>query len=873
MTDIGDDGAAMTRPIIPLLTALVSGISCSSLVPIPDLPVQVCLIVSMLLILHGLFYKWSSVHRFALLFSLFTLGILELNLSLHLHVGSGHITKHISDEKLTVEGVVCESPQVSPEKTELIISASRILVNSQYQAVTGRILLTIREPNPFRYGDVIRFQSKLRLPHNFHNPGGFDYVRYLRFRGIMVRGFINDSRDIVTMRRDMGNTFRNRLEQFRDLIRETIMASTSGTEGAIIRAMILGDQNEIPKEVMEKFNRTGTTHIIAISGFNIGIVAVFSLFLVRLFLKSSEYILLRWDITRLSTLCSILVITLYTFIAGLGISVIRASIMVVLFMLAILINRDRDLYNTLAAAAFCILIVTPYSLFDVSFQLSFMAVASLLFLTPKLVALLPPTPVECASQVGKGEFIGFLKRALRAIMIFFFASLSATLGTLPLILLYFNRLSLVTLAANLVVVPILGIIAIPFCLLIVLAAPVSASIADIIIRISAYLVRISLSLVDWFSALPWSSVYVTTPTLLEIGAFYLLIGSVGYWLDQWIGRQDIPPREKLLCWKIIPVCLIFFLFGNAIQLHLRGLQHGILSLTAVDVGQGSAILIRFPGGKRMLVDGGGFFDDTFDVGKYVLAPFLWHERIDRIDVIALTHPHPDHLQGLLFILENFQVREVWTNGQAVDLPLYQSFCDIIQERGMTLKVLSDGSPDVETSGVTIRILNPPSPAPIFPDKGAGHSVPADYHAAERDELSRGPHTIRTGAAYLDEINNGSLVMKLSFGRRSFLLPGDISDTSERRLVQSGSDLSSDVLFVPHHGGVRSSTMPFIEKVKPEVAVISCGFKNVFRFPHPDVIGRFERTRTRVFRTDRHGAVTIETDGNDLITGVFRSGIP
>ncbi len=864
----------MTRPIIPLLTALVLGISCSSLFPIPDFPVQVCLIAALLLVLLGLFKKWERLHRFALLFSLFALGILEMNLSLYPHIGNEHITNVPGDEKITVEGVVCDSPQVSPEKTELIVSASRILANGQYLSISGRLLLTIREPYPFRYGDVIRFQSKLRLPHNFHNPGGFDYERYLRFRGIMVRGFINDSRGIVILRRDMGNPLRSRLERFRDLIRKTILNSASGIEGAIIQAMILGDQKEIPKEVMEKFNRTGTTHIIAISGFNIGIVAFFSLFVIRLFLKYSEYLLLKWNITGISTLFAILIITLYTFIAGLGISVIRASIMVVLFMLAILINRERDLYNTLALAAFCILIITPYSLFDVSFQLSFMAVVSLLFLTPKLTALLPPPPSSGTPTLTERKgLVRHFKWALRAVIIFFFASLSATLGTLPLILLYFNLFSLVTLAANFIIVPILGIIAIPFCLFIVLAVPISALLADIIIRISAQFVRISLSLVDWFAALPWSSVYVTTPTLLEIGAFYLLLGSAGYWLDQWIGRGDVPPQKKLLCWKITPIFLILFFILNGIQLHFRGLQHGILSLTAVDVGQGSAILIRFPGGKRMLVDGGGFFDETFDVGKLVMAPFLWHERIDRIDTVALTHPHPDHLQGLLFILENFHVHEVWTNGQVIDSPLYLSFRRIIRNRGITLKNLSDMTPHIETSGVTIRILNPPSNSVIPPYAAALSPIQADYEATESQEYSPRPNTIRKMSPDLDEINNRSLVIKLSFGRRSFLLPSDISEASEWRLSQSETDLQSDVLFVPHHGSVRSSTMPFIERVKPQVAVISCGLKNVFRVPHPDVIRRFELMQSRVCRTDRDGAVTVMTDGNDLKTTVFRSGIP
>ncbi|MHB8908306.1 MAG: ComEC/Rec2 family competence protein, partial [Syntrophales bacterium] len=481
-----ESDSAMMRPIIPLLTALAAGIAISSLYAIPNLPAEGCLIASLLLVLLGLIRKWASLHRFALFSALFALGILEMNLSLHPQLGADHITKYLGDEKVTVEGLVDDNPRVSPEKTELIVSTSRILADGQYFPVSGRLLLNIREPYPFRYGDFIRFQSKLKLPHNFNNPGGFDYERYLRYRGIIVRGFVNDSSGIVVLRRDKGNPLRSHVERLRDHIRETILSSAPGTEGAVIQAMILGDQKEIPKEVMENFNRTGTTHIIAISGFNIGIVAFFSLFLVRLFMKSSEYLLLKYDIIRISVLFTILVITFYTFVAGLGISVIRASIMVVLFMVAILINRERDLYNTLAIAAFCILVITPYSLFDVSFQLSFMAVLSLLFLTPKLLALLPPLPSTDAPANTVRERLGRqLKSSLRAVTIFFFASLSATLGTLPLILFYFNRLSIISLAANVIIVPILGIIAIPFCLFIVLAVPVSASLADISIRISA----------------------------------------------------------------------------------------------------------------------------------------------------------------------------------------------------------------------------------------------------------------------------------------------------------------------------------------------------------------------------------------------------
>ena len=232
--------------------------------------------------------------------------------------------------------------------------------------MNGRISLdpgasfSMSEPYPFHYGDYIRFQSSIRLPHNFGNPGGFDYEKYLRIRGILARAFVDDAPSrFVVLRRETGNAFRTRIERFRNLIRKSILETSPGTDGKIIQAMILGDQKEIPNEVMEKFNRTGTAHIIAISGFNVGIVAVFALFIIRLFLKSSEYLQLRCNVGRISTLFAILIVIFYTFIAGSGISVVRASIMIVLFLVAILINREGDLYNTLALAALVILIVTP----------------------------------------------------------------------------------------------------------------------------------------------------------------------------------------------------------------------------------------------------------------------------------------------------------------------------------------------------------------------------------------------------------------------------------------------------------------------------------------------------------------------------------
>lgn len=825
----------MQRPLLPLLIAVMAGISSGYIFEMPRLWLLAGLILGLLAILVSLWRGLKYLIMPAAMIVTFVLSILNVNLYLYEKPDPAHIVHHAGPDLLTVEGLISAPPQVFPDKIQLIVSSQRLRINDTVIPVNGKILLNCVTDEPFRYGQIIRFKTKLKIPRSFHNPGGFDYERYLRFKGILVHGFINNPANLIILRENQGQPLWTQLEAFRRHLKTVIRANAGSPDGEIIQAMILGDQKEIPKEIQDQFNRTGTSHIIAISGFNVGIIAFFSILMVRMIMRTSEYLLLRFNITKVSMAISFMPIAIFTFIAGMGISVVRATIMALAFLVAIFLGKDRDLYNTLALAALLILVVSPPSLFDISFQLSFSAVAAILFMTPKLTALIPKPPLE-----GKPRIQLFIYRRLYDIALFMIVSVSATLGTLPLVVFYFNRMSLITLPANLVVVPIMGIMALPVSMTIILAAPFSASLTAWLIKLSALLIEISLFMVEYFASLSWASYYVATPNALEIIVYCLLLLILFGLMDNWTKKRHDPPssrealfrRGRMLTGALAGV--MFFFFGYILYGHLINTQNRDLRITAIDVGQGSSTLVRFPGGKNMLIDGGGFFNDDFDIGRYVVAPFLWHEKIRRIDIVILTHFHPDHLNGLKFIVENFNVGEVWSSGHELNTESFQNFKRIITEKNIPCRLVSAASLPVHIDGVHVRILNPVVPV------------------SKSDDLEN-----------FDETNNLSVVTKLTYGAVGILLPADISEPTEARLIHQGVKITSDVLFVPHHGGLTSSTEPFLESVHPRVAVVSCGKDNIFRLPHPDVLDRYNTRKIRLLRTDRDGAVTVSTDGRDL----------
>ncbi|RPH89583.1 MAG: DNA internalization-related competence protein ComEC/Rec2, partial [Calditrichaeota bacterium] len=543
-------------------------------------------------------------------------------------------------------------------------------------------------------------------------------------------------------------------------------------------------------------------------------------------LKSSEYMMLKFNIIKMATAAAFLPVVIYALVAGMGTTVLRATLMAMAFLLSLLIGKQKDLYNILFGAALIILIIAPESLFEISFQLSFSAVFAILYIVPRLSDLTLPIPSSAPP---------WLQTLSHRIYIFILVSAAATLGTLPIIVFYFNRVSAVTLIANLIAVPLLGMLTLIPAMAFILTSLFSPWLAGFLISAASFFTGIAVAIINWLASWSCSSFGLVKPNLAEITIFYifsfLLIQAVTP--GNRINNQEFLARHPSFVKMALLITMALILADTA-YLVAKNRYSTDLKITAIDVGQGAATLVQLPQGINMLIDGGGFHDSAFDMGRSVIAPFLYAQRIRKIDIVVLTHPHPDHLQGLIYILNNFDVQEAWCTRFKVDDDLGQIWEKTITDRKIKIKYLSSQSLPENISGVLFQCLWPLHPS------------------AQNDQETS-----------YDEINDDSLVMKMTYGNGSFLITGDISAHVEALLIRSGQNLKSDLLFVPHHGSVHSSSVDFIRAVSCRFAIVSSGKNNVFRHPHPAVLDRYTSAGIEIFRTDKDGAISVYSDGKAI----------
>jgi competence protein ComEC len=827
----------MKRPLLPILLVYAAGITAGVASPPPGFRLIFAFAVSFILQVVSTFLHRKVIALVSLLVSLFLLSWLSVAVDRHAIPESNDISRFASDEILDLEGLIVETPRVFPERAELTVKTTKIFEGMKILPIQGKILLSVKHYTSLpEYGSIVRFKTKLKTPRNFNNPGGFDYKRYLHRKGIRVRGNV-DGPDVVVIRSGCGNPIKQLLERFRSDLRTEVRKNAESPKAEILQAMILGEQSEIPREITDRFSRTGTTHIIAISGFNIGIIAAFSFFIAHFFMRRSEYLLLKFNMVKVSALAALAPVILFTFISGLIPSVVRAALMAIVCLFALTIGRDRDPLNILALVAVVILTLSPLSLFDVSFQLSFAAVASMLLIVPRFSPLLSGDD----AVLKNSKIPRWIRKLTKGVLIFMIVTVSAGIGTAPIIIYYFNMFSTITLLANMLIVPIMGYLVIILGMAIILTTLICNFLTGTLVSIASWLIGVCIIIVEYLSRLPYAYVHITTPTLAEVGFYYVILLLGMKLFDLTIGEKG-----KAQTWSIYlfrrglstSLCLIFlFLIGYHLILYQRDRHPESLSVTYLDVGHGNSALVRFPNGMKFIIDGGGFYDGSFDIGRYVLAPLLWHERIDSIDTVVLSHPHPDHLGGLLFLLKNFHVREVWTNGEASDSADYLELIKIISEKRIRHCVMNQSYHNLSVGESTVQLMN--------------------------------PWRLVSGDADPDA-NDRSLVLRIVFGDTTFLFPGDISELSERALSESGFPLKSEALLAPHHGSRFSNTPDFIKAVQPEHVIFSSGSGLEYCLPHPDVLERYQSVGCKIYRTNSIGAVTLKSDGRVISATSFIS---
>ena len=515
----------------------------------------------------------------------------------------------------------------------------------------------------------------------------------------------------------------------------------------------------------------------------------------------------------------------YTLLAGAQVATVRSLIMLVAALTAILLDRENALIHSLALAALLILVATPQAVFDISFQLSFLSVLAI----GSVVMLWNELQVPGASRLAR-----FRNSAFLLVLV----SLSTTISTAPLVAHYFNQVSLVGVVSNMVVVPFAGFIVVPLGLFSGILSLLTNTLP--LPALNQLAADRFCDMVTFFSHLPLAQFHPPAPGLFRLLVFAFFLGS-GYGIVKSVLLYRYHPlasssRKRQGHMTIAAVSGLLLILSTAFFFMPR--RTGTIQFP--DVGQGDCTLITLASGKNILIDGGGAYDDRFDVGRRIVAPYLWNQGIHKLDLVVLSHPHPDHMNGLKYIVRSFAVGEVWTSGLDKDLPGFADLERLISERGIPRRTVSAADPPSVIGEAEVRLLHP---AP-------------DFRARSRK-------------AYEAE-NSRSLVVRLALEGKLFLFPGDIGDDAERDMLLRGTDLRCDLIKVPHHGSKSSSSEPFLSRTRPAIGVVTVGSRNRYHHPSPEVVERYGSAGTRLFRTDTDGALTVIVDKGGLIVRSWRT---
>ena len=772
--------------------------------------------------------------------------------------------KNLEGEPLTLTGWLDAPPEFARDRVHLSL---------RVENVSGRVslLVPLRDAAAqsafrsleLRYGTRIRITSTLDRTGNYHNPGVSSLAEFLDRNNYDATGIIKNAAAIERL--DDTRVFpplawlyagRSRLQQ---QIHTRFAQETAG----VLDAALLGNRYYLSPDASERFREGGTFHVLVISGLHISFIGAVVFLIVR---RLTRHRLLQFVLPAV-------VVWSYSIAVGADASVVRAALMFTFAGFATIIFRQSRTLNALGGAALVLLVRSPKEIFDPSFQLTFLSVLAIVVIAWPLLSSMSaiggwyptratPYPPVCSRafktfcdvlfwreqkwakevertthhyRLFKAPLALWLERYhLQPILRYTFGAIvvsaSVQLMLLPLMVVYFHRLSLASLVLNIVVSFLLAVLVVIALVALLIGQVPLFKLADAINWLMVHSV-------DPFSRFDWATFRLpeySGKAALIYAVYYLplliLVTALAHWRPLALHTE----RCCKLHAHVLPLICAQLLMLTVLILHplSSGRADNKLRIDFLDVGQGDSALVTMPDGTTLLIDAGGIpFDSTRRIGETVVSEFLWWRGLSEIDYVLATHPDADHIDGLNDVLKNFHVRAALVARRPADDPEFAKFAQTLVRTNTHSETIEAGDV-IHFGAVVVSVLWP-------------------------------------GATGEKSTNNDSIVLQIQYGERAILLTGDIEQPAERSLLASQQLLHADVIKVPHHGSKTSSTDAFVAATKPQLAIISVGRTSQFGHPHKEVVDRWLSSGATVLTTGNSGTITITTDGHDLNLKTFQ----
>lgn len=761
----------------------------------------------------------------------FLIGAVHGALSLHPPASSSDISALAQNRhEASVIGQLHSTPEIGPERTTLLMAVRGILDGNteEVRPASGLLQLAMAAPPPADLlpGDLFIARASIgQVPH-YRVPGAFNYQEYLAYQGIRASGWVRSPALLMEITplpaptvwhtfRFMPEIIRYRLSRF---LRDNLPERTAG----VYQAILLGLKANLSPRIREAFQASGSYHLLAISGLHMALLALCATQLISWLLKRSTRLLLYLPATKIAALFSLLPLIAYALIAGFAAPVVRSLIMTTVFIIALVVDRQWSITNNIAIAALLLLAGNPNQLFTASFQLTFAAVTAIALASPLVTQTLVLKRGANTSdqQLLPRVYHATKKWGLASLLV----SLAATLGTAPILARQFHQLSLAGPLTTLLIEPFLCLWSLVLGLMACMTITFP-TLSHFLLHLGSAGITLSVAIASLIAKLPGSVIQVPPPGLPAIIGWYGLLLLVTYrqCCSRSVIRMGLITALGLLATEVIPMN--------------RGGHETTLAI--LDVGQGSAMVIEMPDHQAILVDGGRktvLGRSGFDVGKELIAPYLWEQRIRRVAAVVCSHPDADHYNGIPFILRQFRPQRLWINGFHSSEREYSAMLRLASELNIEVLVPAPGMTLYQTADTSLTVL------------AGGESATA--HAGQVANTNN---------------NNQSLVLRLDHGQNSFLLPSDIEYETEEALL-THTTLKADLLVAPHHGSATSSSQGFLQAVAPRFIAISAGQNQAGYFPAPETLARYRKLGSTILNTAEQGTLFFHSDGHEVWQG-------